>query len=116
MVRILLLTMLLLGFPAVVGFGGDGAEVFQTQKCTKCHSVEVASIPFNPGEPDEDDDEDEKEPVDLSKIGAAVDSSHIVAFLNRKEVSHDNGKKHKKKFKGTDEELQVVADWLASLK
>lgn len=95
----------------------DASEIFKTLKCEKCHSIDSLGIAFEPGEPDEDDDdEEEKEPVDLSKIGANVDAAHIVAFLKREVKSHDNEKKHKKKFKGTEEEMQAVADWLASLK
>ena len=95
---------------------GDSSEIFKALSCDKCHSIEAAGIAFNPGEPDEDDDEEEKEPVDLSKIGASVDAAHIIKFLDREVKSHENEKKHKKKFKGTDEEKQMLADWLASLK
>ncbi|MCB1041991.1 MAG: c-type cytochrome [Acidobacteria bacterium] len=94
----------------------EGPEAFKANGCTKCHAIEVAGIEFAPGEPEEGEEAEEKEPVDLSKIGSEVSEEHILAFLKRQEVSHGNEKKHKKKFKGTDEEMQILAHWLASLK
>lgn len=90
---------------------GDGPEIFTEKKCQKCHSVASAQIEVIV---DEEDDEDGDEPTDLSSIGNEMSSDDIQTFLMRK--SERNEKKHKKRFKGSDEELQALADWLASLK
>ena len=50
---------------------------------------------------------------DLSGYTSDKDISEIAAYA-RKEAEID-GKQHKKEFKGTDEELQAIVDWLGSL-
>ncbi|MCB1049206.1 MAG: c-type cytochrome [Acidobacteria bacterium] len=94
-------------------FAVDGKAVFTDKKCNKCHTIESQSIPLLPKD-DDDDDDDDKEPKDLSKVGAEVDAATIKQFLQRS--IELNEKKHKKKFSGSDEELDAVANWLASLK
>ena len=115
MSRLMTLMALLTGFSlGLSAYSADGPEVFKANNCVKCHAIEALGIAHEPGELDEG--EEPKEPEDLSKIGSEVDEAHIVAFLKRLEPSHGNNKKHKKKFKGTDEEIQILATWLASLK
>jgi hypothetical protein len=38
----------------------------------------------------------------------------MVKFL--KKIEKLEGRKHKKKFKGSDEDLQAISDWLGTLK
>ena len=50
---------------------------------------------------------------DLSGFKSESELSKMAAYM-RGEVAI-NGAKHKKPFKGTDEELQAIIDWLGSL-
>ncbi|MDH5674538.1 MAG: cytochrome c [Myxococcales bacterium] len=77
---------------------GDGKQVFQDQKCTKCHSA--------PGV--------KGGKKDLAGVGKRHDGAWIEGYLQKKKEL--DGKKHKKKFGGSDAELKAVAAWLASLK
>ena len=51
---------------------------------------------------------------DLSKVGSERDAEWIGQFL-RKQVKLD-GKKHKQKYRGSDEDLATLGLWLSSLK
>ena len=86
----------------------DGKALFTSSKCVKCHSVDSQGVAATPkaGE--------EGEVKDLSKVGSERTADWIAKFL-RKEVDLD-GKKHKLKFRGSDADLETLANWLASLK
>jgi mono/diheme cytochrome c family protein len=81
------------------------AEVFTGQRCNLCHSVKAAGIEAKVPKP--------KGP-DLSKVGATRDAKWIHDFL-KQQVKLDE-KKHPLPFKGSDEQLGAVADWLAGMK
>lgn len=81
-----------------------GRTVFLQNKCNACHSVGVTGIPKRPNQ---------KAP-DLSTIGSTVKGSFIKAFLRKNETLHD--RKHLGSFKGNDEELETLVQWLDSLK
>lgn len=82
--------------------GADGKEVFLAQKCNLCHSVSSAGI--------EAKTTNEKlQGPDLSTV-ELPDAEWLAAYLKQEET-HD-GEKHKKKFTGSDEELQALIDWL----
>ena len=86
----------------------DGPSLLESQKCVKCHEVQALGIKTI-------SDKDPSKVKDLSKAGADFASAdEIKAFLLRE--SERDGKKHKSKFKGTDEELQVLVDWLLEQK
>jgi hypothetical protein len=51
---------------------------------------------------------------DLSGVGLTHDAAWLTKYLQKTEAK--NGKKHMKKFRGTDEDLGVLTAWLASLK
>ena len=84
----------------------DGKALFtDTHKCNMCHAVPAADI-------------EAKTTSDKMKGGdlggkVEVELAKMAAYL-RKEADLD-GKSHKKPFKGTDEELQAIIDWLGSL-
>ena len=63
---------------------------------------------------DEDEYEEEVEAPDLSNVGTTHDAKWISQYL-RKKIAKD-GKKHKKRFKGSQEERKILAIWLESLK
>jgi mono/diheme cytochrome c family protein len=83
----------------------DGKEIFLAQKCNLCHSVEAAGI--------ERTMKSEKlaGPELTGLITAETDRAWLAQFL-RKQVDKET-KKHGKEFKGSDEELTAVLDWLA---
>jgi hypothetical protein len=51
---------------------------------------------------------------DMSKVGDKHDAAWIVKFASREIMLDD--KQHKNEYKGTKEDLQAIANWLASLK
>jgi Cytochrome c len=82
-----------------------GQTVFLAQKCNLCHAVPAAGI----------EAKTESDKMRGKDLGGKVEGefADIAAFV-RKEGERD-GKDHKKPFKGTDEELQAILDWLGSL-
>jgi len=98
----------------------DPIRIFKDYGCTECHSVSALDIGVVQSEEadDEDDwddeDEEEIEAPDLSNVGTTHDAKWISQYL-RKKIAKD-GKKHKKRFKGSQEERKILAIWLESLK
>ena len=85
----------------------DDDEETYKKHCGECHGVKVADIaPTTKKEKD-------KGP-DLTDIGEKFEEDWIVKYI--KKEADKEGKSHKKKFKGSDEELQVLVDWLLEQK
>jgi mono/diheme cytochrome c family protein len=108
---VLLLGLVLLGAPLTgpaVARAADGKELFVAGKCQRCHSVESQGIAAKSraGE--------EEEVADLSKVGAEHSAEWIQRYLRKEEATA--GKKHRLKYRGSDEDLKTLATWLASLK
>jgi cytochrome c553 len=82
-----------------------GAKAFAAAKCTTCHTVESQGIERT----------GKMKGPDLSNLGNAHLAPWIQQYL-KKEVANAEGKKHGIAFKGTDEELEQLAKWLATLK
>lgn len=101
---VLSLSLLSLSTPAVAG---DGKKVFTEHECGDCHGVKAAGI-AEPKAAKED-----KGP-DLSGIVAKRGAEWIGRYLKKKEKI--DGVKHKKKFRGSKDELKALVDWLSSLK
>ena len=92
--------------PAANGEELDGQALFtDTHKCSTCHAVPAVEI----------EAKTKNEKMKGGDLGGKVEGefAEIAAYL-RKETELD-GKSHKKPFKGTDEELQAILDWLATL-
>ena len=94
-----------------------GQKVFTEAKCQMCHTVYSAGV----GEPPAEDAKAEEEeaaaeagPPDLSMAGADRTAEWISLFLQKKEALND--KMHMKSFKGSDEDLAALVDWLLTLK
>lgn len=93
--------------------------LFKSNKCNKCHSVSAYGIEVQKDA--ESEEEAGSKVPDLSNVGNFHNAAFFVAFLN-KEVEHtahagnEDTKKHKMKFKGSDDDLKKLADWLATLK
>lgn len=84
----------------------DGKEKFLEYKCNKCHSVDSHKI---------EQTKEKQKGGDLSEVGKTRDADWMMKYI-KKEVTNDEDKKHKGKFKGTDEELKAIVDWCATLK
>lgn len=81
----------------------DGKKIFVDNKCNMCHTVTAAGI-----------ESKKSDAVDLSTVG----KDKTVEFLSKylKKEAKLNDKDHKSSFKGTDEELTKLVDWLLTLK
>lgn len=84
-----------------------GQEAFVANKCNMCHPIESLGI-------ERTSTSDKMKGEDLSTVGDTVDAEWVVKFLN-KEMEHD-GELHKRTFKGTEEQMQALAEWLPTLK
>lgn len=94
-----------LAIPAAATDAEKAQELFvDTHKCNTCHTVDAASIEAR---------SEKMKSTDLS--GYSSDDVASLARFLRKEAPGADGEDHKRTFKGTDEELQAIVDWLASL-
>ncbi len=82
-----------------------GREQFLAHKCELCHGVAAAGIASRAKTA-------KMEGPDLSAYH--TDEPETLAAYLRKQ-SEGEGGKHKREFKGSDEELQLILDWLESL-
>ena len=106
----ILLTLLILGFPVTAGAEPEGEtpgeKAFLAAKCNTCHGVEAASIaPKAKSE--------KMQGPDLGGFKSEADFATIAAYTRK--AGTLEGKKHKNEFKGSDEELQAILDWLTTL-
>ena len=93
-------------FASQEGSGGmDGQEVFIATKCNMCHSVSTVGIEAKVKS------EKMKGP-DL--VNVSEDAATLAPYL--KGEAELNGAKHKKAFKGSDEELQAIIGWVLAQK
>lgn len=81
--------------------------IFVNQKCNLCHSLSTQGIEAKTMS------ERLKGP-DLVNLASKHKSKWISRYLKKKVKM--NGKLHKTSFKGTDEELQALVDWLLEQK
>ena len=102
---LLLAGILLLALPVGAEEPPPGQKAFVDAKCGTCHGVAAVGI--------EAKVKSEKMlGSDLSGY-TTEDAKTVMAFL-RKEAQIE-GEDHKKAVKASDEELQVILDWLATL-
>lgn len=109
-----------------------GQKLFLKNHCTSCHSIKAVKIEKK-AEPAVEEEVKEtaaketaaketevketgtkKEPPDLSGVGLKHKSDWIQGWLLKKELI--DGKPHKKKFRGTPDELKTLATWLETLR
>lgn len=90
----------------------DGKALFLDQKCESCHSVTALKIEKKASATPAS--KDAKVPPDLSAIGTKAKPEFLMNYL--KKIADLNGAKHMKKFRGNDDSLKVLVDWLMSLK
>lgn len=82
-----------------------GKKIFIDSKCVGCHSVESQGIVSK---------SKKKNIVDFSNYGETMDSAFVKLYL-KKEVKKDDVA-HTIVFKGSDEEMDELIKWFASLK
>ena len=110
----------IIGAPAARAQDADGKKIFLEQRCNRCHKIDSQGVVIVEGEDPADEEGDEpdsgekRDPPDLSNVGAEKDKVWIAKFLIKQETL--DGRKHKKRFRGSKEELKVVAEWLGTLK
>ncbi len=77
----------------------DGKAIFTASKCAMCHTFDAAGI---------------KKLEKKTDLVGGMAAEKVEKYLMQE--SEINGKKHKTKFKGTPEDLAVMAKWIASVK
>jgi len=82
-----------------------GREVFLAKKCHLCHAVPAAEI----------EAKTKSEKLKGKDLGGPVEEDFEVMAAYLRKQRELRGNSHKKEFKGRDEELQVILDWLAEL-
>jgi cytochrome c551/c552 len=85
----------------------DGKALFESKKCNLCHSIESQGITKK---------SEKMKGAELSDAGNTVESADWLKKFMTQEVMGEDGKKHQKKWSGTDEELDAIVTWVMSLK
>ncbi len=85
----------------------DGKAIFLAQKCNLCHSVSSADITQTSAK---------MKAPDLTGKVTAAEVPKLIRFVRKLEPGGEKKKNHSKEFKGTDEEIQAVMDWLVAQK
>jgi cytochrome c5 len=81
----------------------DGKKIFVDNKCQMCHTVQSAGI-----------ESKKSDASDLSAVGKDKTAEFLTKYLKKEAKLND--KDHKSSFKGSDEDLKVLVDWLLTLK
>ena len=89
--------------PAAAGTALDGKKIFLAEKCNLCHSIEVAGIEATTKS-------DKMKGPDLGAVEPELKGDELMKFL--RQTATRDGEKHKKAFKGSDEELGALLGWL----
>jgi mono/diheme cytochrome c family protein len=97
----------MLGSTSAARAADPGQQAFEANKCSNCHSVEKLGIARKI-------QSEKMAGPDMSTIGDKHDADWIMKWTSR-QIEKD-GKQHKNEYKGTKEDLQTIATWLASLK
>jgi len=83
--------------------GLDGKTIFVESKCSNCHTVTSMELTSK-----------KDDASDLSNAGSLGNADLMKSYLLKE--AKINEKDHKLKFKGTEEELNTLVDWLITLK
>jgi len=98
---------LLIGFMVVKAQQTEepkGKLLFKENKCITCHAVESQGF-VKKGK---------SSAPDLSDVGNSLKPEFMTKYLKKEEKLNDA--KHMGNFKGSQDELKVLVDWLSSLK
>jgi cbb3-type cytochrome oxidase cytochrome c subunit len=116
-----------------LSLAADGPTVFVEGRCYTCHTIkaqseeiEAAKVAFaeSKGVELKESDKEDSKGGDLSNVGSLRDKQWIADFLkDPKPFFKDSAackkeakKKYRKRFKGSDEEFEVLVTYIASLK
>lgn len=88
-------------------------KIFKEYSCNGCHAIKAHNVPIEERDVGEKDDQGRK-PPDLSDVGKQRNADWIGRWLQKKEEIE--GRTHKRMFKGSKDERDVLSAWLASLK
>lgn len=107
-----------LDFPLSYATEDEAKKIFMDYGCVKCHSISAYGITVVEATEDEEElgEEDEEgaiEPPDLSDVGTRLNKEFIAKYLRKK--ADKEGRKHKKRFKGSKDELKKLVEWMATL-
>ncbi len=80
-----------------------GKTIFEESKCTACHGIESQGVAAKK--------KSDKVP-DLGKMHSH-DKDFLAKYLKKEEVM--NGKKHAVPFKGSDDDLTTMVNWLVEV-
>ena len=84
----------------------QGKASFSEAGCGRCHSVETQEIEASIAS-------ERMRGPDLSQIGSDHDVDWLIAYVKREETV--DGDRHRAPYNGSDDELQVIAEWLGQL-
>lgn len=95
----------LYGFAFTISSNDDpaGKKIFVDNKCNMCHTIKSVGI-----------ESKKSDATDLSNVGAEMKKDDMIKYLKKEMKLND--KVHKTAFKGTDEELMKLVEWLSTLK
>lgn len=102
---IIIVIVALYGFAFTLSTNDDpvGKKIFVDKKCNMCHTVKSVGI-----------ESKKSDASDLSNTGVGMNSEDMIKYL-KKEMKL-NGQDHKTAFKGSDEDLKKLVEWLSTLK
>lgn len=102
---IIIVIVALYGFAFTISSNDDpaGKKIFVDQKCNMCHTVKSVGI-----------ESKKSDATDLSNVGAEMKSEDMIKYLKKEMKLND--KDHKTSFKGSDEDLKILVEWLSTLK
>lgn len=114
---------LLLLAPTASADDPAGKTIFLASKCNACHTVKEADIKLLAAETDSASEEEAEpadpkakavEPPDLSGVANRHTAEFMGKFLRKQETI--DGRKHRRRFRGTPEERDTLIAWLMTLK
>jgi cbb3-type cytochrome oxidase cytochrome c subunit len=89
-----------------------GKTAFVDQKCNRCHSILSEKVELTAGGYVKS--KEKNIPPDLSGVGAKHPAEWIFKYVKRTETRE--GVKHAGVYRGNDEQLKLLSEWLATLK
>lgn len=96
----------------------EAVKIFKSNKCHECHGLSKFNVKVEDEDPGvkKSAEEEKDSPPDLStaKIDSTHDLNWTMKYLRKKEEIKN--KKHKKKFPGSDSEMELLVKWMISIR
>lgn len=83
-----------------------GNKAFVSNKCSRCHAVDAQGIEATTKSK-------RNQAPDLSEVGQDRDAEWLAQYIRREIQSKD--KDHPIAWKGSDEDIEAIANWLTSI-